>query len=200
MTKDQVKALREKLQCVLDEASESLGFALKLGNATVGATVTFKLECSPIQADGTAISKEAEDYKRNARLFKMDPEWLDKEFTTSGGRVYRLTGLALKSRKFPILAQEVTTGVTYKLTEDGVRSAFLKKLAGSTGKRLEAEILKDLLNVECALSPENLCCDGETSRAHVARQSALLNARKRSLIAELGRTPTEDEIWALAGK
>lgn len=175
MTKDQVKTLREKLQCVLDEASESLGYRLKLGNATFSATATFKLECSPLRADGTAVSKEAEDYKRNARLYRMDPEWLGREFTTSGGRVYRLTGLALKSRKFPILAQEVATGTVYKLTEDAVRYAFLAKVAGTTPKRPDRDILQDLLGVESALSPENLSCDG-------------------------GRTPSEDEIWALARK
>lgn len=126
MTKEQVKALREKLQCVLDEASESLGYVLKLGNATFSATATFKLECSPIKTDGSVVSKEAEDYKRNARLFQMDPEWLGENFIV-GGRIYRLTGLSVKSRRFPILAVEVDSGKTYKLPEGVVQSAFAYK-------------------------------------------------------------------------
>lgn len=34
-------------------------------------------------------------------------------------------------------------------------------------KRTEIEILDDLRRVDCALSPENLTCDGELSRRQI---------------------------------
>lgn len=64
-------------------------------------------------------------------------------------------------------------------------------------KRDNAAILGDLLDVECGLSPESLSCDGEASRTYVKQRYAELTRRKRALIAELGRTPTDKEIWGL---
>jgi hypothetical protein len=62
-------------------------------------------------------------------------------------------------------------------------------------KRTDAEIISDLQDVECGLSPENLSCDGECSRAQTrARERALL-AEKAKLIKELGRQPTNDEVF-----
>ena len=62
-------------------------------------------------------------------------------------------------------------------------------------KRTDAEILKDLLNVECALSPENIYQDGEISHSAGKRRARPLLARRAKLIAELGRNPSLSEIW-----
>ena len=67
-------------------------------------------------------------------------------------------------------------------------------------RRNEATIMKDLLDVECGLSPENLACDGEASQSYIRTRYAALMRQKRRLIAELGRTVTEEEIWAYATK
>ncbi len=56
-------------------------------------------------------------------------------------------------------------------------------------------LLQQLLRVECALSPENLTCDGELPAAQVRRRAAQLNQEKRAIIAQLGYTPTDNEIW-----
>jgi hypothetical protein len=62
-------------------------------------------------------------------------------------------------------------------------------------KRTDAQILRDLQAVECGLSPENLTCDGEASPAWVRKRSADLNRQKRALIKELGRTPSDRELY-----
>lgn len=62
-------------------------------------------------------------------------------------------------------------------------------------KRQDALILQDLQRVECALSPENLWCDGERSARSARAEARRLNAEKRALIAELGRIPTHAEMW-----
>lgn len=65
-------------------------------------------------------------------------------------------------------------------------------------KLTEAEILDRLRGVECSLSPENLTCDGELAPSVWRRRAAALNREKRELIAMLGRTPTDQEIWGAA--
>lgn len=67
-------------------------------------------------------------------------------------------------------------------------------------KRNDAVIMEDLLDVECGLSPENLSCDGELSGSAIQRRHAELMRQKRALIVELGRTPTEQEIWSHPGR
>ncbi len=62
-------------------------------------------------------------------------------------------------------------------------------------RRPEAEILRDLLTVECHLSPEHLTCDGEASASHIRKRGAQLRRQRRELVAELGREPTDKEIW-----
>jgi hypothetical protein len=62
-------------------------------------------------------------------------------------------------------------------------------------RRSDAEILRDLLSVECQLSPENLTCDGELPQYRVRQRAAKLNRQRRTLVAELGREPTDTEIW-----
>jgi hypothetical protein len=56
-------------------------------------------------------------------------------------------------------------------------------------------IIESLRRIECALSPENLHCDGEITRKQAeAKRRKLVKERDR-LVAELGREPTDDELW-----
>jgi hypothetical protein len=66
-------------------------------------------------------------------------------------------------------------------------------------KRHEGLIMRDIMGVYGAFSPENLTCDGEFSRTQVARKAAALRARLKTLFAEIGRTVSEDEAWAKFG-
>jgi hypothetical protein len=62
-------------------------------------------------------------------------------------------------------------------------------------RRTDAEIMKDLRNVECKLSPENLSWDGERPIADQRRAEKELLAMRAVLVKELGREPTDHEIW-----
>jgi hypothetical protein len=61
--------------------------------------------------------------------------------------------------------------------------------------KTKQELLKDLLDVECELSPENLTCDGELPQAEVKRRARRLNKERDEIIAQLGYTPSDNEIW-----
>lgn len=62
-------------------------------------------------------------------------------------------------------------------------------------KRTEAEIIRDLQSIECQLSPENLHCDGEISPSDARAKERKLLAKQKALIKELGRQPTDQELW-----
>lgn len=63
--------------------------------------------------------------------------------------------------------------------------------------RSEADLLAALRRIEASLSPENLYCDGERSRAAARKVAARLNAERKALVAELGREPSPRELWGL---
>lgn len=63
--------------------------------------------------------------------------------------------------------------------------------------RAEADIMNDIRRVHNALSPENLHCDGEISRTAARKKGIKLNRDLAALERELGRKPTEQEIWGV---
>lgn len=63
--------------------------------------------------------------------------------------------------------------------------------------RPDSEILADLVANSCAMSPENLSCDGELSRNMIRAKAMRLTRERKNLITELGREPTFDEEWGI---
>ncbi len=49
----------------------------------------------------------------------------------------------------------------------------------------------------CRLSPENLCCDGEISRAETNRRAAQIKREWKALEKQLGGTVTMEDMYAL---
>lgn len=58
------------------------------------------------------------------------------------------------------------------------------------------EILNQLRQVECDLSPENLYCDGEISHGQAMKKRAELLRKQQRLVKMLGHEPTFDELYA----
>ena len=61
--------------------------------------------------------------------------------------------------------------------------------------RTKAEIIADLQDIENALSPENLHCDGEISKAEANRKYRALQLKRKALVAELGHEPTAADLF-----
>lgn len=62
-------------------------------------------------------------------------------------------------------------------------------------RRAESQILDDIRDVDCQLSPENLSCDGELSARQVRVKYRKLMAQRNQLVKELGRKPTTKELF-----
>ena len=61
--------------------------------------------------------------------------------------------------------------------------------------RTKAEILKDINDVECRLSPENLTCDGELPKYAWKKKLSDLRRQRKALVRELGREPKFEELF-----
>jgi hypothetical protein len=110
------------------------------------------------------------------------------------GEIVKLNG---KSAKVRTLEVRGTLKVRAAGGEWRVPYSLLTPAGGApvAVKRPDSEVIADLQRVECNLSPENLHCDGEISRAAAARKGRALNAERRALVKELGREPTSNELW-----
>lgn len=64
-------------------------------------------------------------------------------------------------------------------------------------RRPETEILREIADSYCRLSPENLTGDGELPVSLVRRRRSQLNARLVSLFKEIGRRVSEEEASAV---
>jgi hypothetical protein len=56
-------------------------------------------------------------------------------------------------------------------------------------------LLADLREIEAALSPENLSCDGLASPAAARKRKVELTRRYRAVVDQLGGVPPKEELW-----
>ena len=115
--------------------------------------------------------------KTRGRVVRVNRKSLSIEQTEVRGQK-RIRAVGTKWRVHPSLVQHA----------NGAAPAPL-------AKRPDSVILSDLRSIEARLSPENLSWDGERSPAQVRAAARRLNAEKRRLTKELGRTPTFSEIY-----
>lgn len=112
--REALRLLRPQLQAAVKEIEAKTGLKLEFTRGTYGDTFgTFKLEISTVAKDGTVFSREADDFKQYATLYGLEADDLGKEFIAGGGRKFKISGLAMKSRKRPVLAKDVN-GKTFK--------------------------------------------------------------------------------------
>lgn len=56
-------------------------------------------------------------------------------------------------------------------------------------------LFETFLNLACRLSPENLTCDGECSRAEVRHRLNEINREWKAAEKKFGGTVTEEDVW-----
>lgn len=184
-----LKQVRPEIEAALKQLGEKYGLKITAGNASFSDVLTtFKIELAVVGQDGTAASHEAQAFIAHSPLLGLKKEDLGREFKY-GSRTFKLVGYAPRKRKAPMIVE--ADGKKYGLPIEAVKACL-----GAVGpKRPDAEIIKDLQRVECDLSPENLTCDGELSQSAVARKGASLRAERARLVKELGREPTQKELF-----
>jgi hypothetical protein len=123
--KDIIQSLRPELDDAVDTFSKKYGINLSFGKCTYTPNnATMTLAMSVKTADGTAITREREDYERLATLYNLKPEWLDKTFPYKG-QTYRIVGLANRRIKNPVLCEVVGDGgEPYLFSAELIESVF----------------------------------------------------------------------------
>lgn len=90
--------------------------------------VKFQLHVAQEDAEGNAMDSKAKDFVRLAKAYGLAEEDYLAEFR-SNGRTFRITGLNTRARGYPVLAEDVRSGKTYKFPVERVKRALAQSRA-----------------------------------------------------------------------
>ncbi len=82
--------------------------------------VMFQFLVTKQDEDGNALDAKAQAFKRSAVRVGLEPDDLGKEFVSNGEK-FRITGLNLRAKRYPVLAERVRDGKKYKFGADMVK-------------------------------------------------------------------------------
>lgn len=121
LDKKSLTDLRPEIDAALKELGERLGLKLRAGNGSYspdGAEAHFKLE---IKVDDPAVQEAAEraEFDRYCGMFDLIPEDFGLEFR-AGSKRYKLLGLELKRRKWPLKVRDLDADKVVLLTDAAV--------------------------------------------------------------------------------
>jgi hypothetical protein len=114
MDRQKVKALREAMLEALKQLETDMSVEFTIDKISFNDnTASVKVEVSDVSENGEVYNKEAEDFKKFSLNYGLDPSNLGKSFC-HGGKIFVITGLSTRKRKYPIMAKEVKTEKKYK--------------------------------------------------------------------------------------
>lgn len=88
----------------------------------------FDLIVPVMDEKGEALDPKAQEFKKKALRVGLEPDDLHREFK-SRGETYRIVGLNLRAKKYPVLGERVRDGKRFKFHVDTVRNGLKPKAA-----------------------------------------------------------------------
>jgi hypothetical protein len=122
----QVKLVREVIQKELDKLAQNMKMTIRVGNASfTPTTITFKVAVAAIGEDGKVHSPEAENFKKFAVMYGLQPTDLGRQFRSwHGNELYTITGLSPRRSKYPIHASR-SDGRRFKFGAGEVKARLI---------------------------------------------------------------------------
>lgn len=116
--KSNVRLIISECQAALSAVAERHGLTLTQKNCsyrTDELPVPFKLTILQTNESGETVDPMATDFTLYATSFGLSPDDLGKTFKQFGGQSFKICGLKPRSRKYPIVVQQVGTTKKFKL-------------------------------------------------------------------------------------
>jgi hypothetical protein len=124
INKKLMESIRADINSALKETGRAHGVSLRLGNGGYdrdGAAGHLKLNILPLDKSGNVISQEETDYKNHCSSYGLKPEYLGSVFSHNG-EDYKVIGIRIRARKFPVLVTRLSDGVDVAMRADSVRN------------------------------------------------------------------------------
>ena len=121
--RDAARIIREHLSVVLDPLGRELGLQFNIGGISFSPTnANIKVTAAVIGESGQAQTKERQEFERWAKLYNMEPEWLDRTIKVYG-ETYTIKGFKPRCSKFPVLVMRAD-GKMFKFPIETVKVAM----------------------------------------------------------------------------
>lgn len=113
-----IRQIRDEMEQALNLVLKKHGLSVNVGNAMfTPSDVTFKVKVGLGSQDDVA----QREWNKYCFLFGLSPDLFGKKFI-SRGTEFTITGIARKSRNYPVLATNAN-GTVYKFTVETARTA-----------------------------------------------------------------------------
>ena len=114
LDRSSVRMIADDIEIALAKVAKRYGVKIEVGNSSFSSTnCTTKINISTVAKNGTVMTKEATDFNHYAHSFGIKGYMLGDTFEFRY-ETYKITGLKPRSRKYPLLAENVNTGKVYK--------------------------------------------------------------------------------------
>ena len=121
INRSNIRILREEMQNALDAVAKKHGVQIKFGNASFTPSMfTIKTEVAIQGGEGEVVGKEAEDFKLYCMGWGFEPSDLGKEFDYLGD-VFKIVGAKPRSKKYPIIGENIKTGKRFKFNPRNIK-------------------------------------------------------------------------------
>lgn len=136
------RQLTEEMLAALAPLEAKFGVKFSTAGGTLGsAEMVVKLKAE--SADTSAVDSAARQaFARECRFYGLEPEDYGAEFT-SGGIRYRLTGIKSSRPKYPLSAESLRDGRSFKFTTSVVRQIAAERPARAAAAAAAARALPE---------------------------------------------------------
>lgn len=121
-TKKDFDLFRDDIKQAVETVEKKYGVEIKFGNIKYD-NVSFTLETTVF--NGSADDAKKIDFERRCELYGLSKDDFGKEITIDS-KVYIISGIEAKRRKYPMLLKNKDTGDMHLFTESAVRKALGK--------------------------------------------------------------------------
>jgi hypothetical protein len=123
-TSTNLDSLRKKIESALADIGEKCNISFKLGRITYSsedntAKTTLKFE-TKVNSSGAVVDRAAQAWAKNCQYHGLKQEWLNQTFKSKGDE-YKIIGLQLNKRRFPVQTIRVSDGHSFGWNEESVR-------------------------------------------------------------------------------
>jgi len=125
-TRANCRTLMDEVEAALKPIAEKHGLTLDRKGKSFyrdKLPVMFQFLVTEKDEDGNALDSRAKDFMRVADAYGLSKDDYLAEFR-SNGRTFRITGLNTRARGYPVMAEDVRTGKTYKFPAKRVKQAL----------------------------------------------------------------------------
>ena len=110
--------LGDRIAAAMEKIAKDMGLTYTRGSGRYNETGYHTKVAFKALADGT--TGEPADFARNAMMLGLPADCFDKTFVSQGG-IYRITGLVLRRRRYPVSAERVGDGKGFKFSETTIK-------------------------------------------------------------------------------